>query len=973
MTVKDETTPTIAAVNPTVTATSIGNCRYTVPNLTTDSYVTVSDECTTQALRVSQDVAAGTQFNDNETSKDVVVTVTDGCGKSANVTITVQKPAAVSVRIEPDAAGVCQGGSVNLTATATSGNSGNISYAWSPNTGLNATNVANVTATPATTTTYTVTATDGMGCSNEASVTVTAYPLPSVSIADVVDQCPNGDDVYLFATATLGENDNEGFEYSWSCSDPALLTYSSSFRATLSNIPNTCAATTYTVTVVATETGHGCSATASNTVTVKDDEVPTILSDVSSILAVVSGSTESCVYQMPNLINNENIHYTITDNCSSQNYLFGHLTQSVAEGTPISANQLVTVTVADSCGRTASVSITVTVPQASINLVTGNHTNVKCPGGSDGVIQILPQNTTGGLRPYRYKVDDGEYVENITSSLYDFTNLTAGTHILTVMDSSGCTASQEVILSQPDPWNLTISTDSATCSNKDGKVIVSVEGGTPMSGDMYLFKLTSHTGTSSFEPRSSLQTSPYTFNELPRDLYDIVIIGQNNCSIEDTFSIKLKENLVIDSIERPDPICSGGQISVRVYTSTPGTVNPSTTYLTWNEPTQIPANGVLNATASDPNVQYTTVDGTNLENVTPDHVPVVLNYSVTAHNGVCHYTFPVEMTVSATVRPQVNITTHDYEVCPNEGTVTLSAEIANVYSEKDTLTWTFNNGTPIEMYHNNNTSNSYAETKTFDIPDGCSGNYTYHVAYTDGVCTNSSAGHVIVRVDGDIVIVSPASTEMTVDCPSSIVAPHEDAAHKMPVSVKDGCGQDIASYSSWTVDPATTPSCSGDVSYIYTYKDCNDPAHTATYTYTYHIVVPELTTVPEYGASVVHCVNQAVKPANPGMIQDACGRGVTATYADSTGNINVKGHGTVVHRFVYTDCSGATTDWKYTYTVVPEHFTKAADEVVTINCPSDHIAEADINKPNINVCGNHIELSLRSGYPQDVDDEGCGN
>ena len=124
MVVKDETTPTIAAVNNTVQANTIGNCKYTVPDLTTSNYVTVSDNCTTQSLRVTQTPEAGTLFGTNESSKTVTVTVTDGCGKHAMVDITVQKPDAIQASIAADVDGVCQGASATLTATAISGNEG---------------------------------------------------------------------------------------------------------------------------------------------------------------------------------------------------------------------------------------------------------------------------------------------------------------------------------------------------------------------------------------------------------------------------------------------------------------------------------------------------------------------------------------------------------------------------------------------------------------------------------------------------------------------------------------------------------------------------------------------------------------------------------------------------------------------------------------------------------------------------------
>lgn len=70
----------------------------------------------------------------------------------------------------------CAGGSVGLTASGT----GYTDFSWSPATGLSATNVAAVTANPATTQTYTVSATGG-GCANTGTITVTVNPNPVIS------------------------------------------------------------------------------------------------------------------------------------------------------------------------------------------------------------------------------------------------------------------------------------------------------------------------------------------------------------------------------------------------------------------------------------------------------------------------------------------------------------------------------------------------------------------------------------------------------------------------------------------------------------------------------------------------------------------------------------------------------------------------------------------------------------------------
>jgi len=127
----------------------------------------------------------------------VSVTNADGCVGTDNVTVTVASPLITA----PADASYCVGGSTQLTAT------GAVDYTWTPATGLSNPNIANPTASPATTTTYTVSGTDVNGCFGSDDVTVTVNQLPNISAGFGQGVCA-GTDAQLNATG--------GVSYVWS-------------------------------------------------------------------------------------------------------------------------------------------------------------------------------------------------------------------------------------------------------------------------------------------------------------------------------------------------------------------------------------------------------------------------------------------------------------------------------------------------------------------------------------------------------------------------------------------------------------------------------------------------------------------------------------------------------------------------------------------------------------------------------------
>ncbi|MBN4062414.1 hypothetical protein JYU20_04375, partial [Bacteroidales bacterium AH-315-I05] len=141
--------------------------------------------CIGDSVTLTSSSATGNVWSSGETTQSITVntsgsydvTVTDGNGCSATSAATT-----VAVNSLPTADA---GPDVNIVAgdSTTLSASGGISYSWSPTTDLSNPNIANPVASPLATTTYTVTITDGNGCTGTDSVTVNVI-LPPPPVAD---------------------------------------------------------------------------------------------------------------------------------------------------------------------------------------------------------------------------------------------------------------------------------------------------------------------------------------------------------------------------------------------------------------------------------------------------------------------------------------------------------------------------------------------------------------------------------------------------------------------------------------------------------------------------------------------------------------------------------------------------------------------------------------------------------------------
>lgn len=184
---------------------------------------------------------------DSTTTYTVVVTDSNGCVNAISTTLTVH-PLPIPM-VSSANKFLCNGQSVQLNAT------GGVNYSWSPATWLNNVNIPNPVSTPPLSAAYTVTVTDHNGCRNQASISVTVYPLPLYSI---------GPDTTICQGETAHLNVNGGSTFNWTpatglscdtCSNPSASPDSTTkYYVDITNSVGCTVTDSITVTVIPTQT-----------------------------------------------------------------------------------------------------------------------------------------------------------------------------------------------------------------------------------------------------------------------------------------------------------------------------------------------------------------------------------------------------------------------------------------------------------------------------------------------------------------------------------------------------------------------------------------------------------------------------------------------------------------------------------------------------------------------------------------------
>lgn len=389
---------------------------------------------------------------------------------------------------------------------------------------------------------YSVTVTDGIGCTITDSTLIT-QPLPLNSTSTSTDvTCFGGSDGTITTTSSGGTTP---YSYLWS---PGGQTTNSLSGLTAGN---------YSYTVTDT---NGCSFQVFDTINQPLQATITITSTNVSCFGGSDGTATAT-------INNPSGTYTYSWSPSGGN-------SSTASG--LTAGTY-TVTATSSFGCVITNTVTITEPATPVS-ATISSTDVTCYNGNNGSATVTP---SGGTSPYNYLWAGGQTTASIS-------NLIAGTYNYQVTDTNGCSTSGFVTITQPNQLIVSISQQPVKCfGGSDGQAISYTSGGVAPY-------------TYSWSPGG--QTSANLLN-VTAGTYNLTVTDNNGCTALSTIQVTEPAAPLNTILTATSTTCYGGNDGTITTGTTGGTAPYSYQWLPNGEttPSIMGDSGIYNVMITDSN------------------------------------------------------------------------------------------------------------------------------------------------------------------------------------------------------------------------------------------------------------------------------------------------------------------------------------------------------------------------------------
>jgi len=611
-----------------------------------------------------------------------IVTVTDSNGCTDTETVTIKEPEnALLAAIDSHVDVSCKGDATGSVTASASGGTAGYSYSWNTVPVQNTATASNLIAG-----TYIVTVTDSKGCTDTETVTIKEPENALLAAIDShVDVSCKGDATGSATASASGGT--AGYSYSWN-TVPVQNT------ATASNLPTG----TYIVTVT---DAKGC--TDTETVTIKEPE--------NALLATIDSHVDvSCKGDATG-----SATASATGGTAGYSYSWNTVpSQNTATASNLPAGTYI-VTVTDSKGCTDTETVTIKEPENALLAAIDSHVDVSCKGDATG---SATASATGGTAGYSYSWNTVPVQNTATAS-----NLPAGTYIVTVTDSKGCTDTETVTIKEPE---------NALLAAIDSHVDVSCKGDATGSATA---SATGGTAGYSYSWNTVPVQNTATASNLVAGTYIVTVTDAKGCTDTETVTIKEPENALLAAIDsHVDVSCKGDATGSATASATGGTAGYS---YSWNT---VPVQNTATATNLVAGTYIVTVTDskgcTDTETVTIKEPENALTAAIDSHVDV---SCKGDATGSATASATGGTAGYSYSwnTVPVQNTATASNLAAGTYivtvtdSKGCTDTETVTIGEPTAVLscsvvqNKAVSSNGLSDGEATVTPLGGNGGYTY--------------------------------------------------------------------------------------------------------------------------------------------------------------------------------------------------------------------------------------------------------
>jgi gliding motility-associated-like protein len=444
--------------------------------------------------------ASASTFNVNSGNYYVHVIDAYGCIVTSPVVILPMDATPVISAVVNNLCTITEG---NFEIDVTLDTAGIAPYSFSIDGGAFQTQTAPFTISNLVSGTHTIEIQDINGCGNLVTVDI---PAPIEILADIsgLPTCNNDDGIII----VTGSGGSGSYTYSINPSPVSVSLSGTTFSGVPSGI--------YTITITDTVT----SCTEDVTISLAEATPPTFTTTPTDVTCFgdnsgtfeinVAGYSGTYTYEVFDTLGTS-VTGPVNANTSTNPLTVTGMTAGTYS---------VVMTQTQSPFCSAASTVIIASPSEVLTLVATETSNVTCDNNQGTITAIA----TGGWGNYEYELTGAATVPY--SSNGTFTNLSAGTYTVNVLDAGGCIASVNVTLVEPTPLDATFTPNTTLLScfgDQDASITVTnVTGGV---GTEYLYTL----NTILPAPSSSGPQTSNIFNNLGAGTYSISISDGNEC------------------------------------------------------------------------------------------------------------------------------------------------------------------------------------------------------------------------------------------------------------------------------------------------------------------------------------------------------------------------------------------------------------------------------------------------------------